>query len=359
MKKYLFLISHPAHFHLFKNLIARLKNEGAQVVVVVRPKDIVKELCNEAGIEYYCVKERPKSGNKLTLLRATLGRTMEINHIVRREKPDMLLGSDGVLAYVGRFNHIPSFEFFDDDYPIIKLYAWAYFPFYTDLVCPTITNAGPWSRKKHPYEGYQKLAYLHPRYFMPDKSVVEKYFPTDNPYFIIRLSQLQAHHDGGIRGISPEVAHRIIQILKPHGHIYITSERPLEADLEPYRLNINLLDIHHIMSFATLYIGDSQSMAVEAAILGTPSVRFNDFAGKISVLEELEHSYGLTFGIPTSKPQKLYDKLEELLATDNLKAIFEERRQKMLADKIDVNEYFHWLVTHYPESRTAQYPPKS
>ena len=42
-------------------------------------------------------------------------------------------------------------------------------------------------------------------------------------------------------------------------------------------------------------------MAVEAAMLGTPSLRFNDFAGKIGVLEELEHKYELTFAIPPSE----------------------------------------------------------
>ena len=94
------------------------------------------------------------------------------------------------------------------------------------------------------------------------------------------------------------------------------------------------------MAYATLYIGDSQSMAVEAAMLGTPSLRFNDFAGRIGVLEELEHKYKLTFSINSSNPQQLYDQVQQLLATSNLSTLFAERREQMLSDKIDVTQYF-------------------
>jgi predicted glycosyltransferase len=33
-----------------------------------------------------------------------------------------------------------------------------------------------------------------------------------------------------------------------------------------------------------LYIGDSQTMAAEAAVLGIPSIRFNSFVGKLVYL---------------------------------------------------------------------------
>ncbi len=58
----------------------------------------------------------------------------------------------------------------------------------------------------------------------------------------------------------------------------------------------NPSDIYHALYYADLYIGDSQTIAAEKAVLGTPALRFNDFVGKIGYLEELEHKYGLTFG---------------------------------------------------------------
>lgn len=351
MAKYLFLISHPAHFHMFKWVMKNLQNKGHEVVTVIRPKDIVEQLCKEAGIPFYKVGCRPSSGGNLELAKALFKRVKEIDGVVKKERPDLLIGSDGVLAYVGKHRHIPSFEFFDDDYSVIKLYANIYFPFYSGLICPKVTDAAKWTRKKIGYDGYQKLAYLHPNVFTPDKRIVEKYFPADEPYFILRLVNLTAHHDGGISGISTDVARNIINLLEPYGKVYVTSEKTLGEEFEQYRLQINPLDIHHIMYYAKIYVGDSQSMAVEAALLGTPSLRFSDFAGRISVLEELEHKYGLTFGIPSNRPDILYAKIEELLAMPNLNEEFQSRRKKMLSDKIDVSAFFTWFIENYPESR--------
>jgi len=90
---------------------------------------------------------------------------------------------------------------------------------------------------------------------------------------------------------------------------------------------------------------------MEAAMLGVPSLRFNDFAGRISVLEELEHKYGLTYGIPTDNPTKLINKLKEFLSNSNLKDDFVSRRKKMLADKINVTAFLTWFIENFPESK--------
>jgi hypothetical protein len=99
-----------------------------------------------------------------------------------------------------------------------------------------------------------------------------------------------------------------------------------------------------------MYIGDSQSMAVEAALLGTPGIRFNDFAGKIGVLNELENEYTLTYGIKTTDPDRLFAIIEKLLTNTNLENEFKERRQRMIKEKINVPSFFHWFIENYPES---------
>ena len=180
------------------------------------------------------------------------------------------------------------------------------------------------------------MAYLHPNYFTPDKSKVEHLFKNNQPYFILRFVELTAHHDKGKKGINIMLAKKLIEKLKPYGNIYITSERSLEAELEQYRVAVHPKEIHHVLSFATLFIGDSQTMTAEAAVLGTPAIRFNDFVGKLNYLEELEHKYQLTFGISTDKENELLAKVDELLNTDKLKQVFNERQKKMLHSTIDV-----------------------
>ena len=78
---------------------------------------------------------------------------------------------------------------------------------------------------------------------------------------------------------------------------------------------------------------------------------FNDFVGKLSYLEELEHVYGLTYGIKTSNPDNLLRKVNELLSITNLGEVFQQRRQKMLSEKIDVTAFMVWFVENYPESK--------
>ena len=139
-------------------------------------------------------------------------------------------------------------------------------------------------------------------------------------------------------------------MLKPHGAIFITSERPLEPQFEPYRIHINPLDMHHVMAFASLYIGDSQTMTSEAAVLGTPAIRCNTFVGRIHYLEEEEHKYGLTYGFRPEQSEEMFKKIEELLSMPNLKEEWQIRRQKMLLEKIDYAQFLTWFVENYPES---------
>jgi uncharacterized protein len=218
------------------------------------------------------------------------------------------------------------------------------------IVTPSECDTGKWTYKNIKYKGYQKLAYLHPNYFKPDKAIVEKYFSLDRPFFIIRLAKLKAHHDAGISGINQAVLEKIIALFESKGKVIISSEAELPMDFQKYQLKINPAEIHHFLFFADLFIGDSQSMAVESAILGTPNIRVSSFSGRISVLEELEHEYGLTFGIKPNDELKIFEKINEFLNTKGIKDIFQDRRKRMLHDKIDVTRFLIYLINEYPQS---------
>ena len=155
--------------------------------------------------------------------------------------------------------------------------------------------------------------------------------------------------------------------------IYITSERPLEPQFEKYRIKINPLDMHHVMAFASLYIGDSQTMAAEAGVLGVPFVRFNDFVGRIGYLRELEDVYELGYGIHAtplasdspircndgsvqpSGVEELYKRVEQLVSmpSDQRRKLWSERRKQMLSDKIDCAKFLTWFIENYPSSVEA------
>ena len=372
--KILFMISHPAHFWMFRYTIDNLKRDGHKVVIVIRPKDVLERLCIDAGMDFYKVKNRPKKWGMFGLAIFLIEKIFEVLRIARKEKPDMLVGSDGVLAVVGKLIRRPAFEMYEDDAEAIALYARMFFPLYTGVVCPHCCSAWKWEAKKYSYPSYHELGYLHPNQFKPSREVVERYgIDTKKPYILVRFAQLTAHHDVGIHGINTEVAERMIAMLKPHGRIYITSERPLEPQFEQYRIKINPLDMHHVMAFASLYIGDSQTMAAEAGVVGTPFVRLNDFVGRLSYLHELEAPtdytprsdgyvprvdahvpdevhYSLGYGHKTADVEGFFASIERWLAMPNRKAVCAERREKMLSEKVDYAKFLTWFIENYPES---------
>lgn len=351
MKTILFIISHPAHFHLFKNTIEALEADGYRTVIVIRPKDVLEQLCINSRMKYVKIKERSRTTGRIGLAISLLQKTWEICRIVRKEKPDLMIGSDGVISYAGKLFGIPSFDCDEDDAEATPLFAKMFYPFFTGIIVPTICSVGRWTDKKIGHHSYHELAYLHPNQFTPDRTKVEQYgIDTSKPYTLIRFAQLTAHHDVGIHGINTETAERIIDMLKPHGAIYITSERPLEPQFESYRIHIDPLDMHHVMAFATLYIGDSQTMAAEAGVLGTPFVRLNDFSGRLAYLNEIEDVYQLGFSHKSNDIEGFFQSINKWLDTPDRKEICALRRQKMLFEKIDYAKFLTWFIESYPDS---------
>lgn len=345
-------VGHPAHYHYLKNVAKNLSAHGHRVHFVVKKKDILEDLMKEAGLDYTLIREN-RGDSKLSLINSVLQMERKMCQFIRKQKIDILVGS--TLTFAARkIMRIPVLETGEDDAAVVPRMAKIAYPFASNILSPISCDNGKYEKKTVHYEGFQKLAYLHPNQFTPDASVVKKYgIDPSSPYFIMRFAKLNAHHDKGVSGINTEIAQKLIDVLSPIGNVYITSERELEPQFEKYRLQINPLDIHHVMAYATLYLGDSQSMAVEAAMLGIPSLRFNDFVGpkRIGVLVELEEKYKLTYGISSKEPEVLYDKVKEILALPNIREEWQNRRQKMLADKIDVTAFFTWFIENYPESK--------
>jgi predicted glycosyltransferase len=188
------------------------------------------------------------------------------------------------------------------------------------------------------------LAYLHPAHFSPQRENIKNL--GNAPFFILRFAKLTAHHDEGRKGINTLIAEKLINILSKYGRVYITSERELEPQFEQYRIAINPLHIHDALYFAQMYIGDSQTMAAEAAVLGTPAIRFNDFVGQISYLEELEKEFALTFGFKTNNADAMLTHIESLLNQQDLKQQWQDKRSKMLSQCIDLNQFMIKLLAN-------------
>jgi uncharacterized protein len=355
--KILVALNHPAHFHLFKYVAKELSKNGHKLLFVYKQKDILEELLMNFEFDSIRISEKSStSKSKISIFKNRLSEllTQDINlfKVIRKFHPDLMIGTDISISHIGRFSGIPSLIFNEDDIEINKLFCYSSYPFANHIISPGVCNVARFGEKKISYNGYQKLAYLHPSRFLPDRSIVQKYIVLDKPYYLIRLVSFTAGHDveqkhGGLTG---NLIQELVYKFSGFGNVYISSESPVEKEFEKYLLKIGPIDMHHFIYYSDMLIADSQSMIVESAMLGTPSIRFNSFVGKISVLEELEKKYSLTFGIHNSSPELLLTKIDEFLSIKDLKGIFRNRQQKMLEDKIDVTSFFVWFIENYPAS---------
>ena len=348
MRRLLIYLGHPAHFHLFKNLVKEFEAKGHEVLIVIKTKDILEELCRSEDWDYVNVLPVYRKNNLWGFAGSYLRKYRSISRLIRRFKPDLLLGSEPSLAHLGKYFRIPSFIFSEDDVHIIPQFAKIAYPYVDVILSPESCDAGKWSSKKIAYRGFHKLAYLHPSVFTPDRDKIQAFLP--EKFFILRLTELGAYHDTNRQGIQRSFAREIIGLLEPHGQVVITSEKQLDPEFEKYRLNLPPELIHHALYFASMYIGDSQSMAVEAALLGTPGIRFNDFVGEIGVLNELENTYGLSFGFKTDREEEVLKKISELLQNPSIEQEFDAKRERLLNEKINVPDFFSWFILNYPES---------
>lgn len=349
--KILFYCGHPSQYLFIRETMRRLSNLGGhRIILLIKSKDVLENLVIADGFSYINIQTKERGFSKFEIGYSFIKRVLKIFYITIKENPRILVGTDATLAIVGWLLCKKVITVLEDDYLVIKRLADLCFPFTSSIVCPSVCDVGPWVHKKIGYSGYMKLGYLHPNVFSPYKNKLA-YLNLPENFVIIRVAKLAAHHDFGQKGLSSEILSHLINLIREKGYsVFISSEVKLNSELSAYKLNSKPEDIHNILANASLLISDSQSMSVEAAVLGVPSIRFSSFTGKISVLEELEHKYNLTIGIHPDKHNELFRTVESLFSTPNLKQEFFQRKTKMLSEKIDPTAFMVWFIENYPDS---------
>lgn len=341
-------VGHPAHVHYFRFLAIELQDKGHNVFWTVKDIPVAKNLLDYYKFKYIVFPKKPDSIIKKAIKQLQFD--LKLWNICKQKKIKIAIGSSVSIAHVSHISAVKSIVFDDDDDEIQPLVTKYLHPYTDTLITPSALKGRRKRKDTIYYPGYQELAYLHPNRFTPDPAVLNEVgVKQEDKFFIMRFNVFKAHHDVGINGLNLKQKKKLIEILKPHGKIFITTEREIEPELKEYQLPISPEKIHSLMAHAYVFLGDSQTMTTEAAILGTPALKCNSFAGKLSVHNELEN-YGLCYSFLPIDFEKLLVKLQELLAMPNLKEEWQSRRQKMLADKIDVTAFMVWFIENYPES---------
>ena len=341
--KVLFNLGHPAHVHLFKNIIWNLETMDHEVKILTRNKDIIKYLLDAYAFKYDIISTEGKG--LLGLGKELLIQDFQLFKIAKNYMPDIMLGVlDPPIAHVGKVLSIPSINITDTEHA--KLANMLTLPYSSAILTPSCyhNKIGP---KQVCYNGYHELAYLHPNYFTPDLAVLtELGLAKGDPFIIVRFVSWQASHDVGQHGIRDKVG--LVKALEQYGRVLITSEGALPPELQPYQIRVSAEKLHDLLYYAALHVGEGGTTASEAAVLGTPSIYVSSLVGTMGNFIELEETYDLLYSF--TDDNTALGKAIEILQNPASKEEWRTKRERLLEDKIDVTAFMVWFIENFPRS---------
>jgi len=332
--KLLIDVTHPAHVHFFKGAARIWQEHGHQVRFVARDKEITTQLLAEYNIPFQILSKIRKG--LLGLSVELVEHQTNLFKILRSYQPDMILNIGGTfIVHVGKLMGIKTCVFTDTEHA--KLSNKITFPF-SSYICTPDCYIDDLGEKHIRYKGYQELAYLHPNQFSPNSKVLSQLgLHEGERFFILRFVSWGASHDIGKKGMSLDGKINLVESLKQHSRVLITSEGVLPSALKPFRIKVSPIHIHDLLFYSSMYIGEGATMASEAAILGTPSVYASPL--ELGYLHELNDKYHLMYHYRDG--DAAVEKILSLAKDPELKHKHQQRLQRMLSEKIDVTA---WIV---------------
>lgn len=336
-------IGHPAHIHYFKNCARILTEKGFKFLFVVRERDSTIELIQQLGFDYVSRGEGHSGlANKLLGIPVI---DHKLHQIAKSFKPDLFLSfASPYAAHVSSLMRKPHISF--DDTEHAKLGQWMYRPFTDTILSPSCYNGKLW-RHQLLFDSYMEMAYLVPKYFKPDRTVLGRIGVAEGEkYCVLRLVSWDANHDVGQAGLSYNDKVQIVKELSAKCRVFISCEKGLDASLKQYQLRIHPSDLHNVLHYASLYIGEGGTTATESVVLGTPAIYTNSLNAGIF---EDEQKRGLLFR--PANLAELLDTANMILEDESFGLNFRKNWEQLLNSKIDATAFMVWFIENYPESK--------
>jgi hypothetical protein len=251
---------------------------------------------------------------------------------------DVMIGREPSMAHVCWLFRKKHIAFTDTEHA--DLVNTLLYPF-SNVICTPHCYKKEVNEKKHIiYNGYQELTYLNPEYYTPNKDISNILKGVNEKVIVVRFVAWEGSHDIGHHGINNKM--NLLTQLETYGRVIIVSEGDVPSEFTKYKFDIKPENAHDLLHSAILYIGEGATMAVEAAILGTPAIYISSLAHNLGYIDELEEKYDLLYSFEDS--EKAIDKALNLLERSDLKDEWKIKSQKMIEDKDDVTEFVVNLI---------------
>lgn len=331
-------ILHPAHVHFFRNFHDEMRDRGHELRITARAKDRSLELLDRYGLAYDHISDQRSGTVGMTTEMAQ--RTGTMLRIMREFRPDVMTGIMGPsIALAGKLRRVPAVVFYDTEFA--RQTNWFVYPL-AHSVCTPDCYQGKVRGNHVTYAGYHELAYLHPKRFRPDPAKLDAFgVAPDEPYSLVRFVSWQAVHDRNEKGLTGEQKRALVEQLEHHGKVIVSSEAQLPPDLARHQPTGPVDDIHHLLAFAQVIVGESATMSSEAAVLGVPAVMIAT-TGR-GYTDDEERRYGLVRHFTEEQYDSAVAAIEKLFA-DGPREFGQRARRDLLAEKIDVTQ---WMVDYF------------
>jgi predicted glycosyltransferase len=345
-------VNTPAQFHFYKNICKILEEHGHPTYIVARDYGETKALLQELEIPHYVYSKPPTS--KIGKIASVPFDAFRAFKYLKSKKVELVTGFGVYDVLASKLLGVPDIVFNDSEPMVNKVSYSIQFTLFMSLADCIITPSSFRQElgKKHlKVDSYKEIAYLHPKYYKPRSDIFGLLgIKKDEEYVLLRFNAFDAVHDLGIGGFSDKDKIHLVKKLEKYMKVFISSEAGVPGEIKDRVMKIPKSRIHDAIYYAKMLVTDTQTMATEATILGTPTVRCNSFVGENDMgnFVELEQKYGLVFNFKNAKES--VQKAIELVEQSGLKQEWHERRKKLLEDKIDITEFMVKFLENYPDS---------
>lgn len=334
----LFDINHPAHVHYFRNVIKKLEDKGHEVVLVSRNKEIEHDLLDQYDINYISRGSGADSipGKFFYHLYAVF---LLIKTILKFKVDVVVSFMHPYGVHAAYLTGRRSIVFTDTENA--ELHHRLTVPFATEIY--SSTNFRLDFGKKHiRFKGFMELAYLHPSFFRPKRDVIRSLgLEEDEKFIFVRFVSRKSLQDLGHNGLTSEDKILLVIKLLEKCRVFISSEVPIPEELERFKINILEKDIHNVLYYASLFVGESATMATESSILGTPAIYLDDEGRGYTDILESNYKILNRFSEGRKGVLKAIEKAEKILLDENNHLV---KRNRILEESIDLTAYLQSII---------------
>jgi predicted glycosyltransferase len=287
----LVLANTPAHVHTYKHAVARLEEEGHDVLVLARDYACTVALCEYYDLPFEVYGSHDTEEYSMTRFARELpGHLLSLFRAVRAFDPEVAFGRGPYAAWVGSVSDAKTILLLDSEPGELAHRVSSQF---ADLVLTPASFDGRLGDAHHTFDGLKECAYLHPETFEADPTVRDDLgIDPDEPYAVLRFNAFDALHDVDQVGLTREEEHALIDAVSDRATVFVSHEgEGLDlSDHDARAYDLHPARIHDALAEASLLVAETGTMVTEAALLGTPAVGCGAFAdwdfGEFAALED-------------------------------------------------------------------------